>query len=88
MLSDDCLSVLCDMFHITACTGISPAATSWDTCPLLPKKAGGHRLIGLFPMYQRVFMKLHVAMMRQWESAWAADSFMGAGSGRAPLDAV
>ena len=84
LLTDEALQVLGDLLHVTSATGISPAATSFVTCPLLPKKTGGHRVIGFFPAYQRLYMKLHVDRMRTWEQQWAADVFLGAGARRAP----
>ena len=55
---------------------------------MLPKKAGGHRLIGIFASYQRLFMRLQVPRLRAWETAAVPDPFLAAGAGRSPVDPV
>ena len=87
LLSSEALWVLVVMFTATDMHGMIPSQCSLVTMPMLPKPAGGHRLIGLFAAYARLWVRARLQPVQQWEHAFQAP-WQAASAGRAPLDPV
>ena len=86
-LSAQALEALAAMFDVTSVTGVFPRQVCRVLAPMLPKKAGGHRLIGLFPAYYRLWSRTVVGQVRDWEAA-IDQPWMAASKGRQPTDSV
>ncbi|CAK0826069.1 unnamed protein product [Prorocentrum cordatum] len=76
-LSDDGLEGLCDIMLACEALGLFPVQLTWMVMPMLPKAAGGHRLIILFSMAYRVWQRLRKPALLPLQEAlrrpyWAA----------------
>ena len=87
MWLDDALEALCDLFVACEALGLFPAQLTWMVMPMLPKAAGGHRLIILYSMAYRVWQR-----MRKYALKPIADRlrrpFWGAAVGRSATDSA
>ena len=86
-LSEPALEALAALFNITTVTGVFPRQVARLLAPMLPKKAGGHRLIGLFPAYYRLWARSSVEQVKAWEQV-IEQPWMAASTGRQPTDSV
>ena len=63
-LSDDMLDLLCTLFEATSVHGFVPKQASVILMPMLPKPAGGVRLIGVMAAFVRIFSRTWVGEAR------------------------
>ena len=73
-LSSQALRALIKLFLTFEASGNWCQATNLVLIVLLPKADGGRRPIGLFPTGIRIWMRVRIAMARQWERAHDHDS--------------
>ena len=86
-VSDQALAALAALFNVTSVTGVFPRQVARLLAPMLPKKASGHRIIGLFPAYYRLWSRAVVGQVKMWEER-VDQPWMAASTGREPTDAV
>ena len=87
MLSDASLQALAALFAITDATGLVPKQIARIVCPMLPKKNGGCRLIGLYPSYYRLWAKSWGPVIARWERD-IEEPWMTAVRGQSPTSLV
>ena len=68
-LSDQAITSLINILHLTEKEGRWPAELNLVMIVLLPKPDGGSRPIGLFPTLVRVWMRARSDLARSWEAA-------------------
>ena len=68
-LSDQAITSLIKILHLTEKEGRWPAELNLVMIVLLPKPDGGSRPIGLFPTLVRVWMRARSDLARSWEAA-------------------
>ena len=88
LLGDCALHSLGALFAIVDCTGILPPQVAQITMPMLPKKSGGHRLIGLYAGFYRLWARIWVPVVGAWERGWCDLPWMAACRNRCPTDVV
>ena len=86
-ICDEGLEVLSGMFEAFELSTIFPPQWNMLGMPLLPKPAGGHRTIGIFPSGFRLWAKCRRSYCDEWERHHTR-AFWGAGAGKRPLDPV
>ena len=70
------------LFAICEILGAWPTQIATVLIPLLPKKTGGRRPIGIFPSFIRLWFRLRSPIVRAWERSHARSFFYaGAGAG-------
>ena len=87
LLSDEALQALAALFAIADATGLLPRQIARIVCPMLPKKSGGCRLIGLYPSYYRLWAKSWGPVIAKWEADIEVP-WMAAVRGQSPTSLV
>jgi len=85
--SDDALEALCDLFVACEALGLFPAQLTWMVMPMLPKAAGGHRLIILYSMAYRVWQRMRKYALKPISDRLRRP-FWGAAVGRSATDSA
>ena len=88
LLCDSSLLSLGALFSVVDATGMLPRQVCHICMPMLPKKTGGHRLIGLYAGFYRLWARLWVPAVGVWERGCCDQPWMSACRGRAPTDIV
>ena len=87
LLSEPGLQALSEILLATDQHGFTPTPTEHISMPMLAKPAGGHRLIGLFSFYYRVWSAGRRPYSAEWEAKWD-EAFFAAGKGRGPIEVM
>ena len=87
LLSDDCLSALCDILEASECLLQMPTCNRTVAVGLVPKPKGGHRPIGIFPALERVGAKARSDLVDQWQRN-NSRSYLACAKGSGAADVV
>ena len=68
LLSDEALTSLEDLMLCTDIVGMLPPQTVGIAMPTIPKASGGHRLIGLFSFFYRLWAASRRPVAAEWET--------------------